>query len=136
MNDIDRIAEAMVTTLAGIGAFENAETPIRDFALAAKIKMESLRSDPDIFDIWPQLVTSAERLTNLAPVPKAVSAGNAWPRHSFSDGQQLIRNGRDLIFYIAQARTPMPKSTREYIERCESYLDTGRVQLLPGSLPA
>jgi len=135
MADIDRIAEAMVTTLAGIGAFENAETPIRDFALAAKIKMESLRSDANIFDIWAQLVTSAERLTNVAPVPQAVSAG-AWPRHSFSDGQQLIRNGRDLIFYIAQARTPMPKSTREFIERCERYLDTGRVQLLPGSLPA
>jgi len=135
MADIDRIAEAMVTTLGGIGAFENAETPIRDFALAAKIKMESLRSDANIFDIWAQLVTSAERLTNVAPVPQAVSAG-AWPRHSFSDGQQLIRNGRDLIFYIAQARTPMPKSTREFIERCERYLDTGRVQLLPGSLPA
>ena len=135
MADIDRIAESMVTTLAGIGAFENTEMPIREFALAAKIKMESLRSDADIFDIWAQLVTSAERLTNLSPVPQAVSAG-AWPRHSFSDGQQLIRNGRDLIFYIAQARTPMPKSTRDFIERCERYLDTGRVQFLPGSLPA
>ena len=136
MRDIDRIAEAMVTTLAGIGAFENAEAPVNDFALAAKIKMESLRSDADIFDIWAQLVTSAERLSNLAPIPHAVAAGNAWPRHSHSDGQQLIRNGRDLIFYIAQARTPMPKSTREFIERCERYLDTGRVQFLPGSLPA
>ena len=135
MRDIDRIAEAMVTTLSGIGAFENVEAPVRDFALAAKVKMESLRSEPAIFDIWAQLVTSAERLTHLAPVPKAVPGG-AWPRHSFSDGQQLIRNGRDLIFYIAQARTPMPKSTREFIERCERYLETGRVELLPGSLPA
>jgi len=135
MADIDRIAESMVTTLAGIGAFGNAEAPVRDFALAAKIKMESLRSDAEIFDIWAQLVTSAERLTNLSPMPQAVSGG-AWPRHSFADGQQLIRNGRDLIFYIAQARTPMPKSTREFIERCARYLDTGRVELLPGSLPA
>ena len=48
----------------------------------------------------------------------------------------LIRNGRDLIFYIARARTPMPKSTREYIERCEVFLATGRTQLPPPPLPA
>ena len=56
--------------------------------------------------------------------------------HSLSDGLQLIRNGRDLVFYICRARTPMPKSTREYIERCETYLTTGRSPMLPAPLPA
>jgi len=30
----------------------------------------------------------------------------------------------------------MPKSTREYIERCEIYLDSGLAPLMPAPLPA
>jgi hypothetical protein len=48
----------------------------------------------------------------------------------------LLRQGRDLIFYIARARTPMPKSTREYIERCATYHRTGRIPLTPAPTPA
>ena len=48
----------------------------------------------------------------------------------------LIRQGRDLIFYLARARTPMPKSTREYIQRCEAYLTSGRLTITPAPLPA
>jgi len=136
MRDIDRIAEAMVANFTRVPAFQNIEAPIRDFAQAAKVKTETLRTDPDIFDVWAQLVTAAERLANFAPQPQALPADKKAARHSISDGLQLIRNGRDLVFYIARARTPMPKSTREYIERCETYLATGRAPLTPAPLPA
>ena len=136
MRDIDRIAEAMITNFTRIPAFSNIELPIRDFAQAAKIKAETLRTDPDIFDVWTQLVTAAERLANFAPQSNARSAGNENPKHRLSDGLQLIRGGRDLIFYITRARTPMPKSTREYIERCQIYLETGLAPLTPAPLPA
>jgi hypothetical protein len=136
MRDIDRIAEAMVADFTQIPAFENAEAPIRDFAQAAKLKMDSLRTDADIFDVWAQLVTASERLGSFAPQPQALASASEWPKHSLSDGLQLIRNGRDLIFYIARARTPMPKSTREYIERCAVYRDSGRLLLAPAPLPA
>lgn len=136
MRDIDRIAEAMVANFTRIPAFENIEAPICDFSLAAKVKTETLRTDPDIFDVWAQLVTAAERLANFAPQPQALPVDNKATRHSLSDGLQLIRNGRDLVFYIARARTPMPKSAREYIERCETYLATGRAPLTPAPLPA
>ncbi len=56
--------------------------------------------------------------------------------HQVGDGLLLLRNGRDLVFHIARARTPMPKSTCEYIERCEAYLATGRVAFVPAPLPA
>ncbi|HJV92464.1 MAG TPA: hypothetical protein VJ572_03260 [Azonexus sp.] len=135
MRDIDRIADAMVATFAQIPPFADIEKPIREFALAAKIKTETLRTDPDIFEVWPQLVTAAERLANHAPNPTLVDDGEG-PVHNISDGLLLIRNGRDLVFYITRARTPMPKSTREYIERCETYLRTGFVPLMPSPLPA
>ena len=135
MRDIDRISERMMTVFTGIRAFENIDAPIRDFVLAAKVKMENLRTDPDIFDVWAQFVTTAERLANFVPQPQALPADTETLVHKLSDGLQLIRNGRDLIFYIARARTPMPKSTREYIERCETYRETGRVQLPSVPMP-
>jgi len=136
MRDIDRIAEVMVDIFSQVQAFAAIETPIREFVDAAKLKMENLRTDTDIFDVWAQLVTAAERLANFAPVPQPIPDDAQTLRHEISDGLLLIRNGRDLIFYIARARTPMPKSTREYIERCEAYLTSGRTQLPPPPLPA
>ena len=55
--------------------------------------------------------------------------------HGVFDGLQLLRNGRSLVFHIARARTPMPKSTREFIERCEFYRQHGRCPPLPTPLP-
>lgn len=138
MRDIDRIAEVMIATFSRIPAFAAIETPVRDFAGAARIKTETLRTDRDIFDVWSQLVTAGERLANFTPKPVAKPLGERTGRllYRVSDGLQLLRNGRDLVFYIARARTPMPKSTREYTERCEAYLATGRVPCMPAPLPA
>jgi hypothetical protein len=138
MRDIDRIAGAMIANFTQIPAFAAIEATIHDFARAAKIKTETLRTDPDIFDVWAQLVTAGERLANFTPqAPVKLTERQKGRRlHSVSDGLQLIRNGRDLVFYIARARTPMPKSTREYIERCASYQKNGRAPLTPAPLPA
>lgn len=130
MRDIDRIAAAMIETFSAIPPFEKIEPLIRDFVGAAKIKTENLRTDPDIFDVWARLVTASERLVNFVPQTHKLEKGS--PKHSVSNGLQLIRHGRDLIFYIARARTPMPKSMREYIELCEAYRTTGR---LPSAAP-
>ena len=138
MRDIDRIADAMVDYFGRIPAFEAIEAPVRDFANAARIKAETLRTDPDIFDVWAQLVTACERLANFTPRQAATSVGRLSGHlvHRVSDGLHLLRNGRDLVFYIARARTPMPRSTSEYIERCATYLATGRVPVMPAPLPA
>ena len=134
--DIDGIADTMVATFTKIPAFARIESLIRDFARAARVKTETLRTDPDIFDVWPQLVTAGERLANFAPDEGAEVIYNISDGHSISDGLQLIRAGRDLIFFITRARTPMPKSTSEYIERCHVYLETGSAPTAPTPLPA
>jgi hypothetical protein len=36
-------------------------------------------------------------------------------------GMQLIADGNSLLTYISGARVPMPKSTREYLRRCDDY---------------
>ena len=52
-----------------------------------------------------------------------------------SFGTQLIGNGRDLIVDIVRARVAMPKSTRNFVERCETYAATGIVTMVPIPLP-
>ena len=137
MRDIDRIANAMIANFTQIPAFASIEGVVRDLADAARIKTENLRTDRDIFEVWSQLVTAAERLANFSPLPQAVDYRKSDAlAHRVSEGLLLIRQGRDLIFYLARARTPMPKSTRDYIERCATYLKTGRVPLTPAPLPA
>lgn len=127
MRDIDRIAQTMITNLAQLPAFQGVESAINDLASAAKIKTETLRTDPDIFDVWSIMVTAGERLANLTPHP--VAADPDALKHDVAEGQVLIRQGRDLIFYITRARTPMPKSTKEFIARCETYLSSGHTPL-------
>ena len=134
LRDIDRISQAMIDTFSGIPAFADIEAPVLDLASAAKIKTETLRTDGDIFDVWARMVTAAERLGDLA----LRCDGNVLSSpmtYNLSDGLQLIRQGRDLIFYISRARTAMPKSTQDFINRCATYLATGRAPLVTSTLP-
>ncbi len=134
LRDIDRISQVIIDTFSSIPAFANIEAPVLDLASAAKIKTETLRTDGDIFDVWARMVTAGERLTDLALISE--TGQNPSPlTYNLSDGLQLIRQGRDLIFYISRARTAMPKSTQEYAERCAVYLATGRAPLVPVVLP-
>jgi hypothetical protein len=134
LRDIDRISQVIIDTFSGIPAFANIEAPVLDLASSAKIKTETLRTDGDIFDVWARMVTAGERLTDLTLISE--SGQNPSPlTYNLSDGLQLIRQGRDLIFYISRARTAMPKSTQDYAERCAVYLATGRAPLVPITLP-
>ena len=135
LRDIDRISQVMIDTFSGIPAFSDIEAPVSELASAAKIKTETLRTDGDIFDVWARMVTAAERLCTL-PLQCDASALSSPMTYNLSDGLQLIRQGRDLIFYISRARTAMPKSTQDYINRCATYLATGRAPLVTSSLPA
>ena len=84
--------------------------------------------DPEIFDIWAELVTAGERLASFTPV---LSAAGEHEQRIASFGTQLICNGRDLTFHISRARVSMPKSAREFIDRCATYSATGIVTMVP-----
>lgn len=134
MRDIDRIADAMLATFTPLALFADVAPIIREFATAARVKTETLRTDPDIFDVWANLVTAGERLAGFAP--RLDAAASEADKHRASAGTHLLCNGRDLIFYITRARVSMPKSTREFEERCTTYAATGRVEMMPIPLPA
>jgi hypothetical protein len=119
MRDIDAIAEALIGTFADLTAFPGLEQSVREFAAAAKVKTETLRTDPDLFEVWTTFVASAEHLAFLEP--RLAADASARAQQEVSDALHLIRAGRDLITYVTRARVSMPKSTREFIERCERF---------------
>src|SRR3954449_11957019 len=133
MRDIDRIADAMVPAFRP-PMFPGIEATVRDFARAARQKVETMRTDPEIFDVWADLVTAGERLASFEPVLSRHP--DEHEERVASSGTHLICNGRDLIFHIARARVSMPKSARELIERCGTYAATGLVTMVPIPLPA
>jgi hypothetical protein len=133
MRDTDLICGELVSILGGLRMFTGIEASIREFGEAAKVKCETLRTDADIFDVWTSFVVSAEKLARFAP--ESSEEDLARERPWASEGMLLVRQGIDLVTYIIRARVPMPKSTREFFERCEqfrlSYCDLPRTEHAP-----
>jgi len=119
MRDIDRMAETLRNCLAGEPLFSGIADLIRIFAEAAQHKCETLRTDPDIFEIWASFAVAGENLggfqPRLSPVPTAVELSVA------EHGMQLVREGVQLMSDVTRARTPMPKSMQTFLDRCEVF---------------
>jgi hypothetical protein len=119
MRSIDMIGARMCELFSDDPAFAGVEPLIVELCEAAKLESETIRSDPVIFEVWPRFVAAVEAL--LAYRPNMPERGTSIERRLVYEGMDLISDGNDLLNYISGARVPMPKSTREYLERCESY---------------
>ena len=118
MEAIALIARELSDALDPLRAFAGIQPLIADFARAAQVKTETLRTDPEIFDVWTSFVVSGERLLEFQPT---APEGDAVEAERARQGMQLLRTGKDIVFYITRARVPMPKTTREFIERVRRF---------------
>ena len=125
LRDIDRLSVTMVGTFANDPLFAGAAALIRRFTDEAKNKCETLRTDTDIFDVWAGFVVASEQLAAYAPQMPA-QPDVALMRHA-ADGVRLIQQGRALITYLSRARVTMPRSTKDYIERCTEYAERFKI---------
>jgi hypothetical protein len=120
MRAIDCISEAMAVAFHNSSLFPDAETLIKQFAEAAKLKTETLRTDSVIFDVWPKFVVASEKLLAISAVKQTNESCMAcWEA---SEGKRLLKDGTQLITHIARARVPMPKSAQFFIDRCSEYI--------------
>ncbi len=129
LRDIDRLDAVITATITLVPMYEGIQPAIKHFTTAAKLKCETLRTDADIFDVWSDFVVASEELAAFSPTP--APSLNAVARQLATDGQRLLLQGRDLVTNITRARVPMPKSTREFIERCETFAARARMQNQP-----
>jgi hypothetical protein len=119
MRDIDRIATCMIEVFCPLPAFTEIRKPILDYAAAAREIAETMKKDRAIFHVWPNFVVLGEQLD--AYQPSLPAGADQITRMRVAYGRDLIEEGRRLIGYIASARVPMPKSSAEYIDKCERY---------------
>jgi hypothetical protein len=116
MRAIDSIGDALRSTIAAFSPFGSLTPTIDAFVRAAKLKTETLRTDPEVFEVWSCFVVASETLCNFQP--SLGSAAGADPQLC-AQFNELLRAGSVLVSSMARARVPMPKSARAFIERCE-----------------
>lgn len=119
MADIDRITGELSASLGALPLFDGIAPLLAELADAAKIKCETLQTDPDIFDVWASFVAACERLAGFQPALSARTSNEE--RQQVAAGLALLCRGRDLICDVTRARVPMPKSTAELVERLRRY---------------
>ena len=117
MHDIDRIAGRLLELGAESDSFEGVETLITELAAAARIECETMKSDPVIFDVWPRFVTAAEAVETFTPS----ASGDAQGSRRLDECAKLLKEGKEIITYLAAARVPMRKSTAHFLEKCDAF---------------
>ncbi|MDE1981818.1 MAG: hypothetical protein KGI81_05710 [Betaproteobacteria bacterium] len=119
MRDIDRLGAAILEHFANDPDFDGLEPLVQKVTCAAHQKVEILQTDDRIFEVWPAFVVASESLLAFRPATRA--AGSLEYGRLQEEGLRLIAHGQAIISDIARARTPMPKTTREYIERLGAW---------------
>ena len=119
MRDIDRIGLEISHSLGSLPLFAGLDDAVAQFVVASKKKCETLRTDPNVIEVWTSFVVAGEHLSAYTPRLPALPSENL--ARAAGDGLDLLRQGRDLVGYITRARVTMPKSTREYLDRLHGY---------------
>ena len=116
MAAIDRIADKLVETFAPMVEFRGIAECVTAYAQAAKLESETMKTDPAIFNVWPEFVATGDDLFHFR------AAGAEHPPEAWEQlGLDLIREGKKIIEWVAFARVPMPKTTRNFLDRCDAF---------------
>ncbi|UCB55536.1 MAG: hypothetical protein JSW45_03125 [Thiotrichales bacterium] len=119
MNNIDQAAEYMAQCIRDDPRFPGVDQLILEYARAARRKCETLRTDDDIFDVWSDFVVAGEEVTDFSPRQYTAQSGEVLI--DVLDVKHMLKTGVRLIAFITRARTPMPKSTENFLSECELY---------------
>jgi hypothetical protein len=133
MRAIDAIGEALLETISVLPAFASLASVVHEFVVAAKLKTETLRTDPEVFEVWSSFVVASETLCGFQPTLGSNAGPDAQLSVQFSE---LLRAGAELVSSMARARVPMPKSTRAFIERCEALQQSAKAKKEVATRPA
>ncbi len=118
MRDIDRIEEHIVALFTDDRLFHPILKQFSKLIESAKLQVETMKSDIAFFKVWPQFVANREAVEEFTPDPADCSEEL---QSRIADGFELIRAGTELITYLSEARVPMTRSTKLFLDKCETY---------------
>ena len=119
MKNIDQAANYMTKCIRNDPRFPGVGDLIQAYARAARCKCETLRTDEDIYDVWSDFVVAGELITDF--IPLEITRRDDEMLINMLDIQHMLKAGVRLIAFITRARTPMPKSTDNFLRECERY---------------
>ena len=120
MRDIDRVADALIEVIEQDERLTGAKPLVRAFSRAAKEETETMRTDEATFDVWPEFVACGERLLEFRP--RLLTPTKSDDLRPIDTTLCLLHEGKNVLTYLAGARVPMPKSTREFIGSCRQHI--------------
>jgi hypothetical protein len=118
MAAIDQIANKLDELIATDPVFADAADLLSAFAMAAKHEIETMKTDPVIFEVWPEFVASGNKLWRFQV--DVTNAGASSERRKCAN--ELIREGKKLMEWIAFARVPMPTTTANFVAQCQVFI--------------
>ena len=77
-----------------------------------------MKTDPAIFEVWPEFVASGNKLWRF----RAQSGSSPEQVEQVKQGNNLIKDGKKLMEWIAFARVPMPKTTANFVASCNEFI--------------
>ncbi len=119
MGCIDTLAEKICKIFHQAPGFGGLCERIEALADSCKHVCETLRSDPVMLELWPRFVCAADSLKAFRPHFGAdvSSAQRALGRR----GRELVQSGTALIIDMSNMRIPLPRSTRDFLQRCDEF---------------
>lgn len=119
MKNIDQVATYMAACVKNDPRFNGLDQLILEYAKFAKRKCETLRTDDGIYDVWSDFVVAGEEIMAFESRSKTTTSDASLI--DLIDVNHQLKEGVRLIAFITRARTPMPKSTENYLSECERY---------------
>ena len=120
-HNIDTITATMFQCISSHPEYKALHPLLSNFAIAAKCESETMKSDPLIFNIWPEFVSSGEALEEFRH--KINPSDSLEHQFLLKEGLSLVWRGKKLITWIAAARVPMPQSTKCFEQACIVFTD-------------
>lgn len=134
MREINAITDKLSSLFEKTTMFGHLIPNIKDLGESAKLATETLRSDSRIIEIWPRFVGASDKIAAARPV---LSSERSRKEQTVGKrGMRLIEDGATLIISHANSRMPMPRSTREFLERCDAFREKYADVLAREKLPA
>jgi hypothetical protein len=120
MADMDSISNKLILIYGRQSIFSDVCDRLRDFTEAAKVASETMKCDRALFGVWPAFVAAGEALMEFFPdLPDNASEKELW--HA-EQGLRLLKEGKDIITWLSDARVPMPTTTTAFHHKCDVYL--------------
>ena len=76
-----------------------------------------MKTDPSIFNVWPEFVAAGDKLFYFSP---RLNAQGEISREG-ARGLEILREGKKIVEWVAVARVPMPKTTHNFLQRCDAF---------------